>query len=323
MEEQHDEGFAGLKSGFQFSIIANILFALFIICFYLIPSFWLIYLVILSFSLISYIVAIYERARGWHSLNQIMISVIIVLGSLAILLSPTMYLLVFSFWIYLWLLPTIWGAYTIFESYGLWKLKQTYNVRSAISIICNLLGVSVLGLVEFVILKMFQLNYILASFIFASPFLIVSSIFMISELKKSSQHYDIVSKKRAKLLSEAYKVKIPLVAATLQVILACISLFMSIYYLIAIIFVMGGLAAYSTLAILVVFGAGTSIFGLIGGIFTFQKKRFLLASLGPFLIVCWYIFIAWFAGLSAFVIFTILFSIVNLTLLSASKNEFT
>lgn len=177
------EGFSRLKSGFQFSLLANIIFALFIICMYAVPFLWFLYSLMLIFCIISYVIGVYERSRGWYLLHKKGISVVLVLGSLFILVSPFAGFFVLSFWwVYLWLLPIAWSVYTIFESYGFRELKRNYKVSFAKPTICNLLGISVLFL-GLTILQIFSLSYILTPFLFVSPFLILSCFFTISKLK--------------------------------------------------------------------------------------------------------------------------------------------
>jgi len=318
MSKKLDEGRIRLKVGFQFSLITDIIFAMFIICFYFLPFLWFVYLLILIFCIISYVISVYERSKGWHLLNHSIVSVIIILGGLTILLSPFTYLLTFSFWMYCWILPIAWGTYTIFESYGFTKLKQTYNVNLLKSIISNLLGVSVLVLAELIILNLFAFNYILTPFLLASPFLVASCMFTMSELKKSGGTRGIVTEKGMRALVEAHKAKFALVAGVLEIILASTSMFVSSYYLLVIMVMFGLVNIFG----LMMFGLVASIFGLIGGIFAFKRKRFRLAFVGCFLITCWGVGIGLFA-LSPFQIFIVLFSIIILTFLLASKTEYT
>jgi len=69
-------------------------------------------------------------------------------------------------------------------------------------------------------------------------------------------------------------------------------------------------------------GFAASIFMLVGGVFALQKRHFVLAFVGPFLIMSWYLSIVLSYGVSAFPIFMVLVPIIVVTLLVMSRKEF-
>lgn len=129
------------------------------------------------------------------------------------------------------------------------------------------------------------------------------------------------------------KTKFPVVAGILEIILACISMFIGSMALTltirsGMLFV---LRIYSLQIALGVFGLIAFILGLMGGIFAIKRSRFFIALTGSFVLICWGFFFGWFvisvnpreySGIM-FGNLMILLSIVDLILVFTSKAEFT
>ncbi|MFQ6064194.1 MAG: hypothetical protein ACE5L6_01840 [Candidatus Bathyarchaeia archaeon] len=132
------------------------------------------------------------------------------------------------------------------------------------------------------------------------------------------------------------KTKFPVVAGILEIILACISMFLGSMALTPLLRmdVVWAMRLLSSQIALGLFGLVTFLVGLVGGILAIRRIRFLVALTGAFLLMVWGFLFDWFVistplrdnsfiqGLM-FGNLMILLSIVDIALLFTSKAGFT